>query len=178
MGLAQVLEGHPLPYLCATTGLSESTRSRILGLGTAAPTMIAPNTSLGVAVLRRLVQVSTRLLTGHAIHISEAHHVHKRDRPSGTALALARAVTEAGGPAIPAEGIEVERSGETVGTHEVRFEGVADTLSIRHEAKDRRLFAAGALTLAAWLAGRGPGAWTVDDWLADRCPDGPASPHG
>lgn len=163
-----------MALLCATTGLSERTRACVLAVGERAPVMIAPNTSLGVAVMRRLVREATTLLAGAEVSVYEAHHQHKRDRPSGTALSLVAAIAESGGPAVPREEVRVVREGEIVGTHEVAWAGPFDTLTVRHEAQNRRLFAAGAITLARWLVSRQPGVWSVDDWLSDRM----VHPHG
>ncbi len=163
--LARSAREASLPLLCATTGLTVGQRAEVLAVASVAPVMIAPNTSLGVAVAKRVAAVAARLLDGYAVEISEAHHIHKKDRPSGTALSLAESVAAGGGARVPADAIAVTREGETIGHHEVHFVGTSERLSIIHDAGSRGLFAEGALRLARWLVSQPPGAWSIDDWL-------------
>lgn len=156
---------HRTPLLVATTGLSDAARSEVLAVALVAPVMLAPNTSLGVAVMRRLVREAARCLPRFSITISETHHTRKRDRPSGTALSLAEAAREGGNRSPSRDEIEVIREGEVIGHHEVHLTGSFERLSLVHDAQDRALFAEGALHLAAWLVKQPPGAWTPDDWL-------------
>lgn len=136
----------------------------------------AANTSLGVAVARRLVEEMVLMLRraagpDFAMEIVETHHVHKLDAPSGTALALAGAIDRGlgqcdGAPArFDRSRISSIRQGEVIGDHEVRARGPGEILSISHHAVSRDLFALGALRLAAWMVGRPSGMHTVDDWL-------------
>ena len=163
--MARAAREASLPLLCATTGLTPAQRAEVLAVASVAPVMIAPNTSLGVAVARRVAAVAARLLDGYSVEIMEAHHIHKKDRPSGTALSLAESVSAGSGVSIPAEAIAVTREGEIIGHHEVHFVGASERLSIIHDAGSRKLFAEGALRLARWLVSQPPGAWTIDDWL-------------
>jgi 4-hydroxy-tetrahydrodipicolinate reductase len=115
------------------------------------------------------------------IEIFEAHHRHKVDAPSGTALALGRAAAEGRGTRLPARpqptgvadgpretgtiGFSVARGGDVVGEHDVRFLGVGEQLKLGHVATDRAIFARGALTGALWLPGKPPGRYGMADVL-------------
>jgi 4-hydroxy-tetrahydrodipicolinate reductase len=94
-------------------------------------------------------------------HIIETHHTRKKDAPSGTAIAIAKAASDALERPIPTTSI---RAGSVPGTHELLFDGAFEQLSIVHEARDRRVFAEGALTAADWLVGK-KGVFTMRDVL-------------
>ena len=127
--------------------------------------MIAPNTSLGVAVLNHLAAVAAGLLgTRYGVNLIEAHHTGKRDAPSGTALRIADTLRRAGAE-LPAESIHAIRSGDVVGEHTVEFAGGGERIRICHMATSRDLFARGALEAAAWLHGRPPGRYTIEQAL-------------
>jgi 4-hydroxy-tetrahydrodipicolinate reductase len=125
----------------------------------------AANFSLGVNVLLELARAAGGLLRGHGldVHLVETHHAAKKDAPSGTALAIARAAGPALGREIPITSV---RTGHVPGTHELTFDGPFEQLRLVHEARDRRVFAEGALAAAAWLAARRePGVYTMQDVL-------------
>jgi 4-hydroxy-tetrahydrodipicolinate reductase len=94
-------------------------------------------------------------------HIVETHHNKKKDAPSGTAIAIAKAATEALGRQIPTTSV---RTGSVPGTHELIFDGAFEQLSLMHLARDRRVFAEGALKAADWLIGK-KGVFTMRDVL-------------
>ncbi|MSR18244.1 MAG: 4-hydroxy-tetrahydrodipicolinate reductase [Phycisphaerales bacterium] len=155
--------------LVCTTNLSAITLSHIEALAASAPVMIAPNTSLGVSVLRRLVRDAARMLSKEAdIDIIEQHHTKKLDSPSGTAKSLAEAIGTGRGKPLETSRIHAIRAGEIVGEHQVQFTLQGESVTLIHRAQTRDLFARGALQLARWLATRRPGMWTVDDWLDER----------
>ena len=127
--------------------------------------LTAPNFSVGVAVFDRVVAEAARLfsqLAGFDAHLVETHHSAKKDAPSGTAGALARTASEALGRQIPVTSI---RTGHVPGTHEVIFDAPFEQVRLVHEARDRRVFAEGALVAARWLVGR-TGIYTLQDVLA------------
>ena len=144
--------------------------------------LAAPNFSLGVAVLRRALAAALPLLDRldeYDPSVHEAHHTGKLDSPSGTALRLAddvlaglarktRLETETVHGRIDAAALHVTatRTGHVFGEHTVAFDGPADRLILRHEAKDRRAFALGAVRAAEWLPGRA-GFFSFDDMLDD-----------
>jgi 4-hydroxy-tetrahydrodipicolinate reductase len=114
----------------------------------------AANFSLGVAVLSDLARRAAALLPDWDCDILEAHHVHKRDAPSGTALALGRALEAGGGQAPHYASV---RAGDIVGEHTVQLSGLGERIELVHRATQRDVFARGALECAARLSQRPPG---------------------
>jgi 4-hydroxy-tetrahydrodipicolinate reductase len=152
--------------LVGTTGLSAETAAALRELAATNAVLVAPNTSLGVAVTRALARLASELLeqAGWKVDIVESHHDRKKDAPSGTALAIARSV-EAGGMPVPSDRIHAIRAGDTIGEHEIRFAGPCERLHISHQAVSRDLFATGALRAAKWLASRPAGQYSMEDVL-------------
>jgi 4-hydroxy-tetrahydrodipicolinate reductase len=127
--------------------------------------LTAPNFSVGVAVFDRVVAEAARLfkqLDGFDAHLIETHHAAKKDAPSGTAGALARTAETALGRPIPITSV---RTGHVPGTHEVLFDAPFEQIRLVHEARDRRVFAEGALVAARWLVGK-RGVFTMSDVLS------------
>ena len=122
----------------------------------------APNFSIGVNLFLRIAESSAALLAsrGFGSWIHEAHHAAKKDAPSGTALALQRAVA----PHAAAIDISSTRAGFIPGTHTVGFDSPAETITLTHAARDRSAFARGALEAARWIHGR-HGWFTISDML-------------
>ena len=126
--------------------------------------LTAPNFSVGVAVFDRVVAEAARLFGQLGVfdaHLVETHHAAKKDAPSGTAGALAKTASEALGREIPITSI---RTGHVPGTHEVVFDAPFEQVRLVHEARDRRVFAEGALVAARWIVGR-RGVFTMADVL-------------
>jgi 4-hydroxy-tetrahydrodipicolinate reductase len=133
----------------------------------------APNFSLGVAIFDRVVAEAARLFAGvpsFDARLIETHHTAKKDAPSGTAAALAQTAATASGRPLPITSVRV---GSVPGTHELVFDAPFEQVRLVHEARDRRVFAEGALTAARWLVGR-RGVFTMQDVLASA--DSPSSP--
>ena len=127
--------------------------------------LTAPNFSLGVAVFTQVAADAARrfaALPGFDAHLLEIHHAAKKDAPSGTAAALADAAGRARGAAIPITSI---RTGSVPGTHELVFDAPFEQVRLVHEARDRRVFAEGALAAAKWIIGR-QGIFTMADVIA------------
>ncbi|HEX6251397.1 MAG TPA: dihydrodipicolinate reductase C-terminal domain-containing protein [Gemmatimonadaceae bacterium] len=125
----------------------------------------APNFAIGVSVFAELVRYAGTLLAnveGFDAHITETHHAAKKDAPSGTASLLRDNIGPALGRDVPVTSI---RTGSVPGTHEVVLDAPFEQIVLRHEARDRRVFAAGALTAAKWLVGK-RGVFTMSDILA------------
>jgi 4-hydroxy-tetrahydrodipicolinate reductase len=145
-----------LPAVIGTTGWAElmpafREQAEKAGLGVVA----AANFSIGVNLFEMLVAEAARLMRQHPQYgawIHEAHHSTKRDAPSGTALLLRDAMTEAGYDR-PID-ISATRAGAIPGIHTVGFDGPSDTIELTHTARDRRGFASGALLAAQWIQGR------------------------
>jgi len=158
--------GAKAALLVGTTGLSATTLGALRDASTEIPVLLSPNTSLGVAVMRHLTTEAARLLGGaFTLSIREVHHTRKLDKPSGTALALADAAAR-GGHQVDSAQIESVREGDVVGDHAVVWEGSAERITLRHEAKDRDLFAQGAIAMARWICRQKPGFYGMDDWFA------------
>lgn len=157
--------------LVGTTGLTPKTVLAIEKASQKIPAIKISNSSLGIAILTRLAALAATLLgTEAVISIRETHHVHKKDAPSGTALALAEALTKALGKAggnLGADAIESLREGEVVGEHRVTFAMEDELLVLEHRAIRRDLFALGAIRIADWLRYQPPGMHGVDQWLSD-----------
>jgi 4-hydroxy-tetrahydrodipicolinate reductase len=132
--------------------------------------LTAANFSIGVNIFERVAELAARLL-GHAggfeAHITETHHSAKKDAPSGTARTLANTASAAWGKEIPVTSVRV---GSFPGTHELVFDAPFETIHLEHIARDRRVFAEGALAAAAWLIGR-RGVFTMRDVLATPAGD-------
>jgi 4-hydroxy-tetrahydrodipicolinate reductase len=171
-----------VPIVIGTTGHGGEFDARIAAASRDIAVLVAPNTSIGVAVAQELVRIAARALPAEFdIEIVEAHHKHKLDAPSGTALALAQSAATARG-LDPNEdtmtgragqgarrdgeiGIASVRAGDIVGTHTVLFAGSGERLTVGHEATDRSIFANGAIRAAAWLATQKPGRYTMANVL-------------
>jgi 4-hydroxy-tetrahydrodipicolinate reductase len=165
---AQACVAARVPILVGATGLGEAPRAELKAAAREIPVLIAANTSVGVAVLRKLVAAATLGLgTAYEVEISEAHHRMKRDAPSGTALSLGALVASARGePEASGVRYSVVRAGDIVGEHTVSFAAAGERLEITHRATDRMIFARGALRAAAWLVGRPAGLYDMQDVLA------------
>ncbi len=150
-------------FVSGTTGLDAAQMARLDAASERIAVLWAANFSLGVAVLTDLVRRAAQALPQWQRDIVESHHVHKKDAPSGTALALGRAVVEGGG-AEP--NYAALRAGDIVGEHLVQFAGVGERIELIHRATNRDIFARGALHCAVALAGRPPGRHAVMDLMA------------
>lgn len=154
------------PVVVGTTGWYEK-RQEIEGLVLAqsGAVLIAPNFSVGVAAFGLIVKAAARALKsapGFDAHLTETHHGAKTDAPSGTAASLEKLAASEWGRAIPITSI---RTGSVPGTHELLFDAPFEQIRIEHVARDRRVFADGALLAAKWLIGR-HGVFTMNDVLA------------
>jgi 4-hydroxy-tetrahydrodipicolinate reductase len=127
----------------------------------------SPNYSIGVAVFFRLVSHASRLLAGQPEYDAwawEIHHAAKKDAPSGTLLKLVEEMKKAA-PQRPVD-ISSSRAGAHPGTHEIGFDSPADTITLRHTARNREGFARGALKAARWIIGK-KGIYEFGDVLFD-----------
>lgn len=157
-----------LPVVCGSTGwLHRFEEAEKLCAETGGALFYASNFSVGVNLFfhfNEYIAATMHRFGGYDVQVREIHHVHKVDQPSGTALTAAQGIlahfpTKTTWRNAPAQGphelaVLSERTGEVVGTHEVRYTSAADTLELRHEAHSREGFAQGALLAAEWLPGR------------------------
>ena len=169
-----------LPLVIATTGQTPEELAAIREAAETVPVLLASNFSLGVVVLCSLARQAAKAFPEADIEIVEAHHNRKLDVPSGTALTLAKAVQSVrpgsrlvigrheNGKRDPADiGVHALRMGNVVGVHEIHVCTDTQTLTLRHEAHDRALFAEGALTAAQWILAKAPGLYDMEQVLED-----------
>lgn len=147
-----------------TTGLQPEQIEKIKGAAAQIPIVFASNMSVGVNILFKLTQIAAEK-TGksYAINMREAHHVHKKDAPSGTAKTLAEIAEKASGTKV--KNIESIREGEIIGDHSVVFESGEDIITVSHHAKNRDIFAKGALVAAKFLSRKDKGLFNMQDVL-------------
>ena len=149
--------GHTIPVVIATTGYSEAQVDQIRELARRVPVVFSSNYSPGVTILTRVLRELSPLMSEWDIEIVETHHNRKLDAPSGTALTLAKALNRP----VPMHSL---RGGDVRGIHEIMFFGAGETLTLKHEALDRGLFAAGAVKAMKFaLEQKTPGLWTMED---------------
>lgn len=172
--------------IIGTTGFSAEQKTAIARAAETIPIVFAPNMSVGVNLSFRLLELATQVLgDGVDIEIIEAHHRHKVDAPSGTALAMGQVIAQTlgrdlaqcavyGRQGVTGErdratiGFSTVRAGDIVGEHTVLFADVGERLEITHRASSRMTFAKGAVRAALWLGGRGPGLFDMRDVLGLR----------
>jgi 4-hydroxy-tetrahydrodipicolinate reductase len=166
-----------------TTGFTPEQKAEVAAYAREIGVMMAPNMSVGVNVVLKLLDLAARSLsTGYDIEIVEAHHRHKVDAPSGTALAMGEVVAQALGRDLKScavygrEGVTGERDpstigfatvrgGDIVGDHTVLFAGIGERIEISHKSSSRVTYAQGSLRAARFLASNGPGLYGMDDVL-------------
>ena len=171
---------HNIPLVIATTGQTDSERAAIEAAAKEIPIFFAANFSLGIALLIELAKKAAAAMPDAEIEIIEKHHDRKVDAPSGTALAIARAlqtvrpgaeiVTGRSGMGKRTKqeiGIHAIRMGNIPGEHEVLIGTNNQTISLKHETHDRALFAEGALAAAAFLCGKPAGLYDMQSLLAE-----------
>lgn len=175
-----------IKVVIGTTGFSDAQKAEIEAHAQHVALMLSPNMSVGVNVVLRLLDTAARALAeGYDIEIVEAHHRHKVDAPSGTALKMGEVVAAAlgrdlrqcavyGREGVTGErdpstiGFATVRGGDIVGDHTVLFAGTGERVEIRHQATSRANFAQGALRAARFLAGRPHGLFDMFDVLGLR----------
>ncbi len=169
---------HSLPLVIATTGQTEEELALIHEAAESIPVFFAANYSLGVALLVEMAKRTASLFPNADVEIVETHHNRKIDAPSGTALTLAREIASVrenanittGRSGMGARrkgdiGVQSVRMGNIAGIHEVHVCTAYQTITLRHEAHSRALFAEGALTAAAWLLDRPAGLYDMKDLM-------------
>ena len=171
------------PAVIGTTGLGADHEQAIAELARVAPVVVAANFSLGVNLVLGLVRQAAKILGPEwDAEVVETHHKAKRDAPSGTALAIARAIAAGHGVDYDSVkrhardgdvgarprgeiGVASVRGGDVIGEHVAYFFGAAERIEIAHRATSRTIFAAGALKAAAWVVGKPPGRYDMLDVL-------------
>lgn len=170
-----------IPYVIGTTGITAEEQQAVDAAAKKIPVVQSGNYSLGVNLLLELVRKAATVLgPDYDIEITEMHHRHKKDAPSGTALMLAKSAAEGRGSTDPFVfgrrgdigerpvgeiAIHALRGGSVIGDHTVMFAGELERVELTHKAQDRTAFAAGALKSVVWAKGRAPGVYTMRDVL-------------
>ncbi|MDN4575387.1 4-hydroxy-tetrahydrodipicolinate reductase [Pandoraea cepalis] len=179
-------EKHGVKMIVGTTGFSEADKVRLAAGAERVAVVFAPNMSVGVNATFKLLEVAAKILnTGYDIEIIEAHHRHKVDAPSGTALRMGEVVADALGRDLKEcaiygrEGVTGERDpstigfatvrgGDIVGDHTVLFAGIGERIEITHKSSSRLSYAQGSLRAARFLAQHDTGLFDMQDVLGLR----------
>jgi 4-hydroxy-tetrahydrodipicolinate reductase len=166
-----------------TTGLDDAQKAKISEAGKEIGVVFAPNMSVGVNLCLKLLQMAAKVLGDEVdIEVIEAHHRHKVDAPSGTALRMGEVVAETLGRNLKecavygregqtgerdrkTIGFETIRAGDIVGEHTVMFAGLGERVEITHKASSRMTFAGGAVRAAEWITENSPGLYDMQDVL-------------
>jgi 4-hydroxy-tetrahydrodipicolinate reductase len=158
---------HDKPLVCGVSGLDEQQLARINEAAESLPVVYDRNMSLGIAVLDRAVRdAAASLGMAFEVDISEVHHVHKADAPSGTALKLGEAIAAARGEqGTGSVRFASERRGEVPGDHDVVMSSPTERLTFAHSVTTRQVFADGALRAARWVIGRPAGLYRMGEVL-------------
>ncbi len=181
MAITELCLTRQVPLVVATTGLSNAQRADIESAGQIIPVLIAPNMSLAVNLLMKLVGEAAAVLkdADADVEIIERHHRFKKDAPSGTALEFARVINRAGGEhrlvhgrdGLVGErprdeiGIHAVRVSDNVGEHTIIFSLMGETIEFTHRAHSRDCYARGAVRAAKFLVTKKPGLYTMADVL-------------
>lgn len=179
----EVVSLHNKAMVIGTTGFSKDEIDTIRRFAARIPVVLAPNMSVGVNLLFKVLQDVARVLgDDYDIEIIEAHHRLKKDAPSGTALKMAQVIAEAvhrnldevgvfarkgiiGERSRKEIGIQTVRAGDIVGEHTVLFGGLGERIEITHKASSRDILARGALKATLWIADKKPGLYDMQDVL-------------
>ena len=170
--------------MVGTTGLTPDVLRLLAHASITGAVIVSANFSVGVNLVLGLVDAAARVLgpERYDVEIMEAHHKHKVDAPSGTALALGYAVANGRGVALETlrrdgrsghtgaratgeVGFHALRGGDIVGEHRVHFIGMRERIEIAHAAQDRAIFAEGALVAASWVNGKPAGSYSMKEVL-------------
>ena len=180
---AQLAASHNTALVIGTTGLESAQQNALENAAKKTPIVQAANFSIGVNLLLGLVEQAAKVLPeAYDIEISDMHHRHKVDAPSGTALALGHAAASGRGVSLADKmvtardgitgarrdgdiGMAVFRGGDIVGEHTVMFAGSGERVELSHKASSREIFAGGAVRAALWCETKAPGMYSMKDVL-------------
>jgi len=183
VGHAKLCAAKKVPLVVGSTGFSAEHKSAIAECAREVPIVMSPNMSIGVnLVIEVAAQLAARLGKDFDIDVLEAHHRHKKDAPSGTAIRLAEEIAKAllrrpeeirssrvgtiGERRREEIGVQALRGGDVVGEHTVYFFGDGERIELTHRASSREQFGRGALRAARWIQGKKPGLYGMTDVLA------------
>ncbi|NOH52410.1 4-hydroxy-tetrahydrodipicolinate reductase [Vibrio coralliilyticus] len=179
----ELCKQHAKGIIIGTTGFTEQEREQINAFAQHVPVVMAPNYSVGVNLVFKLLEKAAKVMGDYCdIEIVEAHHRHKVDAPSGTAIGMGEAIADAMGNKLSdvavyaREGITGERTkdeigfatiraGDIIGEHTAMFADIGERVEVTHKATDRMTFANGAIKAAVWLNEKPAGFYTMTDVL-------------
>ncbi len=177
---------HKKPLVIGTTGLTDAQRQKMAKAARQVPIVFAPNFSVGVNLMFKVAaEIAQTLGEEFDIEVIEAHHRHKVDAPSGTALRIGESIAEATGRDLDKDGVfsrhghtgerqsrqigfATIRGGDIVGEHTALYAGEAERIELTHRASSRMIFAKGAVRAALWVARKKPGLYDMQDILGFR----------
>ncbi len=182
-GLLEYAKAKKIPVIIATTGLTDEQRNSLVEISKEIPVFFSANMSLGINLIIALAKKATAILEGNFdIEIIEKHHNQKIDAPSGTALAIADAISDtlSNAPEYVYDrhsvrkkreereiGIHSIRGGSIVGEHQVIFAGQDETIELNHQATSKEVFAVGSIKAAKFMNGKPKGFYTMDDLIEE-----------
>ena len=179
----EICQAHDAAIVIGTTGLDQAQSQLVVDAADSIPVLLAANTSVGINLCVALVEIASKVIGDSVdIEVVEAHHRHKADAPSGTALLLGKAAAGALDRDFPdcgtfaregqtgeretgTIGFSTIRGGDIAGEHTVMFIGESERLEITHRATDRKIFARGAVRAASWLAQQKTGFYSMQNVL-------------
>ena len=189
--LRAFIEKHNSSLVSGTTGWSKDQKKQLEQLGKKVPVFWAANMSFGIHLMRKLIETMARYEKFHSsqiqkLHsnqiaplnastelysyqIQETHHIHKKDKPSGTALVLEKTARDSG---LQLKETKSERKKEVFGIHRLVATSENERLEIQHLASNRKLFAKGAVDISVWLCQQKPGFYGMDDFLGSSLSNG------
>ncbi len=160
--LCQMVSEQGSSLVSGTTGFNAAQLNQLRDLGKKVPVFWSANMSFGVYIMCKLTETLAKYSDLYKFHIEETHHIHKKDKPSGTALMIEAAARKS---TKQLEDTLSHREGEVFGTHSFFAISSREKLEIRHEALDRGLFAQGAVDVASWIVDQKPGFYVMEDYF-------------
>jgi len=154
-----------VPLVSGTTGLTSGQLKRIKSLTGKIPTLLSPNFSLGLNAMAKAVEVFLSSTTPVEVVIKEVHHKNKKDNPSGTAKFLQSVIKQSVTKSTKLSEPVGKRIGDVFGVHTVSCFLDGELITFEHEARDRKIFAQGAIEVAKWLYNQRPGVYTMKDYI-------------
>lgn len=166
MAVLDAVVRHKKPLVCGVSGLDQQQMATLDAASEAIPLVYDRNMSRGIAALNGILgRLTTALGDDFAVSISEVHHQHKKDAPSGTALMLGETLADARGVGPGDIPIASIRRGEVPGEHTVLLATASEELTVTHSVTSRRVFAEGAVQAATWVVSRPAGRYSMHDVL-------------
>jgi 4-hydroxy-tetrahydrodipicolinate reductase len=159
---------HQVRLVSGTTGLTKADTAAIKKLSKKRAVLWSPNMSIGLNAMARALELFAQNFQAQCIQVTERHHVHKKDKPSGTAVFLQKTLEGvATKNTVLSEPVSI-REGEIIGIHDVEFRNTREKIIFHHEALDRDVFAEGALRVALWIVNKKSGLYSMHDFFGGK----------